>query len=326
MAKKTQAKINSMGTCVFCEGEFEKSRMAQHLKTCKQRAAANAANLENAQEGQIAKLYHIVVEGEYRPQYWMHLELPGWIKLRQLDNLLRMTWLECCGHLSEFKIGKTRYVSHVEDEEDDEGDAEVPAEEMPDNNIEAQIADMLAKNEISPEMVPLLRSYASQSQAVHREQGEKGMGVQLDKVFTPGEKISYTYDFGSSTELLIKVVAEREGVIANDDTILLARNIPPAIVCDKCGQPAEHVVTFTEEWGNYDFLCTACVKQIASSGGTEDMAELLEAGEEGEDYYYEGLLPVVNSPRMGVCGYTGEAEFMGDDEWEDEEAEETQEI
>ncbi len=35
----------------------------------------------------------------------------------------------------------------------------------------------------------------------------------------------------------------------------------------------------------------------------------------------EDFLPVVNSPRVGVCGYTGEDEEE-DEEWDDEEEDE----
>lgn len=33
------------------------------------------------------------------------------------------------------------------------------------------------------------------------------------------------------------------------------------------------------------------------------------------------MLPIVNSPRVGVCGYTGDAEWE-DEEWDEEEEEE----
>jgi len=32
------------------------------------------------------------------------------------------------------------------------------------------------------------------------------------------------------------------------------------------------------------------------------------------------MLPIVNSPRVGVCGYTGDAEFE-EGEWEDDDGE-----
>ena len=65
---------------------------------------------------------------------------------------------------------------------------------------------------------------------------------------------------------------------------LLARNNMPDFRC-KCGKPATDVCTECL-WEGNGFLCEKCAK----------------SHECGEDM----LLPVVNSPRMGMCGYTGE--------------------
>src|SRR5215472_9878440 len=99
MAKQTTMKEISKGICHFCQGEFAKNKMTQHLKTCKARTAIVAK-----QDGQATRLLHLLVEGTYRPNYWMHLELPVEATLSDLDDFLRGIWLECCGHLSEFTI------------------------------------------------------------------------------------------------------------------------------------------------------------------------------------------------------------------------------
>ena len=39
----------------------------------------------------------------------MHLEVPADATIDTLDRFLRDTWLECCGHMSEFEIEGTRY-------------------------------------------------------------------------------------------------------------------------------------------------------------------------------------------------------------------------
>src|SRR5437763_8152660 len=101
MANKAATKEVSKGVCSFCKGEFEKAKMTQHLKYCKQRAADIAAGAESSTKSQKTKLLHILVEGRYNPQYWMHLEMPASDVLSDLDSFLRDIWLECCGHLSE---------------------------------------------------------------------------------------------------------------------------------------------------------------------------------------------------------------------------------
>ena len=51
-----------------------------------------------------AKLFTILVEGSFFNEYWMYLEVPANTILRRLDNFLRDTWVECCGHMSMFVI------------------------------------------------------------------------------------------------------------------------------------------------------------------------------------------------------------------------------
>src|SRR5579864_4332502 len=116
MAKTAQTKITSNGTCNFCKGEFDKSKMTQHLKYCKQRAAmTKEADAGGDSDVNKARIFHILVEGKYLPMYWMHLEMPAKATLLNLDDFLRAIWVECCDHLSEFKIGKIAFSSPVPD-------------------------------------------------------------------------------------------------------------------------------------------------------------------------------------------------------------------
>ena len=113
---------------------------------------------------------------------------------------------------------------------------------------------------------------------------EKSMRVRLDKVFSPGQSCSYEYDYGTTTELKLKVIAEREVEAKGKAIQVLARNIPPVILCEECGKPATNVCSQCIFDGR-GWLCDGC-------------AEEHECGE-------EMLLPVVNSPRVGMCAYTG---------------------
>ncbi len=113
----------------------------------------------------------------------------------------------------------------------------------------------------------------------------KNMQVPLNQVIYAGKTCSYEYDFGSTTELTLKVISERE-VPGKMNTIgIIARNNLPMVPCDVCGKPATHTCAqcIYEDKG---CLCNACAKDH-------------ECGE-------EMLLPMVNSPRAGVCGYTGQ--------------------
>jgi len=113
---------------------------------------------------------------------------------------------------------------------------------------------------------------------------DESMQVRLDEVLSPGMKFYHEYDFGSTTHLALKVVSQEQKQIKGKSIAVLARNEPPEFSCMSCGKMAAHV-------------CTEC---ILSGGGClcDECATEHECGE-------EMLLPIVNSPRVGVCGYTG---------------------
>lgn len=109
-----------------------------------------------------------------------------------------------------------------------------------------------------------------------------GMDVPLGEVFVPKLKFTYEYDFGSTTELELRVLSQRRGWIrrAEGPVRILARNLPPEIGCIECGEPA----TLVHAW-EWVVLCDECARM--------------------DKYDPDGLLPLVNSPRRGVCGYVG---------------------
>src|SRR5437763_1540981 len=98
----------SKGICEFCKGEFMKNKMTQHLKSCKQRLASIALQEEKAQETK-TRLFHILAEGRYNPQYWLHFEVPASKSLWSLDSFLKAMWIDDLDHLSGFTINGTNY-------------------------------------------------------------------------------------------------------------------------------------------------------------------------------------------------------------------------
>ena len=108
--------------------------------------------------------------------------------------------------------------------------------------------------------------------------------ITLEQAILPGEKITYCYDMGDPTHLNIRVMGE---VPAGKGMRILARNEPPRISCQKCGDPAANFCSPCEQNEGWQpsVLCAPCTDQHPC----------------GE----ESLLPVVNSPRTGICGYTG---------------------
>ncbi|MCS6825804.1 MAG: plasmid pRiA4b ORF-3 family protein [Caldilinea sp.] len=107
MARASASKSSSKGVCAFCEQEVAASAMVKHLTSCVARQAA----VEKAESGKrkTQPLYHIVVRDAVDGRYWLHLEAPASATLQDLDAYLRAIWVDCCGHMSHFVFGSTRY-------------------------------------------------------------------------------------------------------------------------------------------------------------------------------------------------------------------------
>lgn len=99
---------STQGTCYFCKETYSKRGIARHLRACDAKEAHEEE--VQAQGGRKKKLFHIVADG-YQA-YWLHLEMPADATLGDLDSFLRAIWVECCGHLSAFRINGTSYDSH----------------------------------------------------------------------------------------------------------------------------------------------------------------------------------------------------------------------
>ncbi|MGH9895377.1 MAG: hypothetical protein ACREA0_26010 [bacterium] len=115
---------------------------------------------------------------------------------------------------------------------------------------------------------------------------EPGMASTVAAVFHPkGIKFRYEYDFGTTTTLTGQVLGNRHGSIGRSPVRLLARNDPLVWSCAECKASATTVCPFCID-------SDACLFCDAHATDHEHAEE-------------EVYLPVVDSPRMGVCGYTG---------------------
>ena len=220
----------SSGQCNLCGESFKKNTITRHLKSC-QPEKLTASGRSGGRTTKPGRCLHLLVEGRYQPEYWMHLQVPMGMKLSTLDGFLRTTWLECCGHLSAFRIDGNSYT----------------------------VARMI-------------------------EFDDKDMNVAIGKVLSSATKFSHEYDFGSTTELALSVVEQEEMAAPSRRVVVLARNTPPEYPCMNCQSLAIQICVECS-WEGDGLLCGKCV---ASHECDEEM-----------------LLPVVNSPRVGVCGYEG---------------------
>ncbi len=120
---------------------------------------------------------------------------------------------------------------------------------------------------------------------------EIAMSRQVGAVFKTAIELAHTYDFGTSSETLIQLVATRSGPPTTKRPLaLMARNLQPAAECIVCGQSATH-------------FCQECLIEEGSSG--------MLCAAHAEDHPHEDYgepIALVNSPRLGMCGYKGPAD------------------
>lgn len=117
---------------------------------------------------------------------------------------------------------------------------------------------------------------------------KQSMQVTLENVLSPGQVCTYEYDFGSTTELRLKVMAVYDVETRGQVIRILARNTLPSIPCDVCGKPVTSV-------------CEQCVARERDT--RYFCAACAETHECGKAMLVQ--LQRVNSPREGVCGYAG---------------------
>ena len=201
--------------------------LAKHLATCPKRLEQISASTNKP--GTVQPLYHLLVRDRYSNQFWLHLEMNGSAKLKDLDRYLRAIWLDCCDHLSKFTV--------------------------------------------------------------------KGWGTEIpsswtaERVFDSLPEITHLYDFGTTSETVIRVVGSSEGKpLTRHPITLMARNDLAKEPCMECDARATH-------------FCQECMIERDETGMLCD-----EHAEDHSCSNYGGPISLVNSPRLGMCGYDGPAE------------------
>jgi len=115
---------------------------------------------------------------------------------------------------------------------------------------------------------------------------EISLTQKVSDVFESKVKIQYDYDFGDTTRVFLKGI-KNYNLKLKEDIILLSRNEPLKLICAKCGKKPAANICIVCDW---DFYCESCSAKHEK---------------ECEDFSDYAKMPVVNSPRMGVCGYMG---------------------
>jgi len=211
-----EQELNSEGRCLYCDELSSQSEIGRHL-------AKHLAQMEKDAAGKNPVNYcHVEVEAN---EMFLHLLVKGDALMKTIDVLLRKIWLECCGHLSEFKH----------------------------KNFKIKMKD------------------------------------RVEDVFRPKVKIYHDYDYGTTTRVFLNAKKQYK-LDLKEGIILLSRNEPLKLMCVSCKtEPAINIcaVCCYQEMA---FFCRKCSTKHAKT--CEDFADYAE-------------MPIVNSPRMGMCGYTG---------------------
>lgn len=120
---------------------------------------------------------------------------------------------------------------------------------------------------------------------------EIGKNRKIIDVFQRTRELEHIYDFGTTSETLVKLVDIRKGKATTSKAItLMARNNMPEEACITCGKSATH-------------LCIECLIEEQTWGTLCDAHSKTHPHEE-----YGEPIALVNSPRLGMCGYDGPAE------------------
>jgi len=87
--------LGSKPTCNLCDKDFSPKGLKRHLNSC----------IKKSYKEKDEELYYIIVKSNYT-DYYLHIAIKPYTQLADLDSYLRDVWLECCGHMSEFSIGR----------------------------------------------------------------------------------------------------------------------------------------------------------------------------------------------------------------------------
>jgi len=211
-----EQELKSEGKCLYCNELLSQAEILKHL-------AKHLAQMEKDATGDNQSNYcHVEVEAN---EMFLHLLVKGDAPMKTIDKFLRDIWLECCGHMSEFRH----------------------------KNFKIKMKDV------------------------------------VEDVFQPKVKIYHDYDFGTTTRVFLNAKKQYQ-LNLKEPIILLSRNEPLKLMCVSCKtEPAINIcaVCYYQEMA---FFCKKCSKIHAKT--CEDFADYAE-------------MPIVNSPRMGECGYTG---------------------
>jgi hypothetical protein len=263
------------GKCLFCGKTFSKAAINRHLKP-----HLEAKTTGNPKKG---KSYLVKIEGGslfFNGQiYFLSLWVDSAATLLDITKFLHDIWLECCKHFSTFTNPAFMKKSFNFHQLMDLPDLP-PLPPLPDSFDSLDSLDPSDKENF----LMLLQTFAD------KMMNKIPINQKVNKVFHKDLKLKYDFDFVSLTELELTVLDEYP-IRADKKIVLLSRNEPFEWMCDLCQkEPATQVCTVHQLTKEDSLFCDKCAEKHA---------------ETCSDFADHASLPVVNSPRMGICAYKG---------------------
>ncbi|MCC7292607.1 MAG: hypothetical protein IT449_11160 [Phycisphaerales bacterium] len=232
--------------------------------------------------------------------------------LEALDGFLRAIWLECCGHMSQFEIRRTRYSSAGPDQML-AGSLAGIFDDFGDESMDVAVGDVLAQGEafqheydmgtttelelkVAGCWPAVSSSHALSSRG--SSSGTASTGAASSGDASPGAASRRTASSGAlsagaassraaSDGPRLRIAGKRRRRARHDPKtiLLLARNDPHRFDCVNCGAEAVKLCPQCG-WNEPAWYCSQCGRKHQCG--------------------HEFMMPIVNSPRMGMCAYVGE--------------------
>ena len=99
------------GWCHLCRQTIHGDEAVEHSRICVVAAVHNVFALREEYESRNNPVLIHIQDKKLR--HWMTITVRPTTSLRQQDQFLRDIWLECCGHMSHFQVGKKQYSACV---------------------------------------------------------------------------------------------------------------------------------------------------------------------------------------------------------------------
>ena len=97
--------------CYYCNKELTERTIKRHMKNCSE--MKKRVEEQNSTDKKQRNQFIIAIKSKYEGNdYCIYLSIDGTLGLVHIDQFIRDIWVECCGHLSGFRIRGKFYQDH----------------------------------------------------------------------------------------------------------------------------------------------------------------------------------------------------------------------